>query len=95
VKQSTETSNDTYNAQPMMIRSVRIAQKRDKAPFETTMGRAQLKRSFPKTGTMLEKKPAPKLPLTAQLTSLSKAREEKFRRLNLYKYPEEQLKQVA
>jgi hypothetical protein len=95
VKQSTETSNDAYDAQPIMIRSIRIVQKRDKAPSETTMGRVQPKRSSPKTGTTLEKKPVPKLPLTARLTSLSEAREEKFRQLNLYKYPEGQLKQVA
>jgi hypothetical protein len=79
----------------MMIRSIRIIRKRDKAPSETTTGRAQLKRSSPSTGTMLETKPAPELPLTVQLTSLSKAREEKYRQLNLHKYPDKKLKQVT
>jgi hypothetical protein len=93
-EQNTKTTNDAYDAQPMMIRSIRIVQKRDKVPSETTTGTAQPKRSSPSTGIALEKKPAPELPLTAHLTSLSEARE-KFRQLNLYKYPEEQLKQVT
>jgi hypothetical protein len=93
-EQDTKT-NGASDAQPMMIRSIRIVQEKDKVPPETTTGTAQPKRSSPSTGITLEKKLMPRKPMTAQLTSLSEAIEEKFRQLNSYKYPEEQLKQVT
>ena len=78
-EQNTRTTNDASDTQPTMIRSIRIVQERDKVPPETITGTARPKRSSPSTGITLVKKPVPKEPMTAQLTSLSEAREEKIK----------------